>query len=66
MAQFEQFPSTAMVYDEVMADWVKTMNLVSRSNRVMDKLNIFGGSAKASSEEGLVAEIEALERKVRK
>lgn len=56
-----------MVYHEVMADWAKAMHLISGSNRVMEKLNFFGGRGKnkASEEERLVAEIEALERKVR-
>ncbi|CAM9247463.1 unnamed protein product [Pylaiella littoralis] len=59
------FPSGALVYHEVMADWIKTMNLVSSSNRFMEKWNPFSGRGKnkASSEERLVEEIEALERK---
>ena len=62
-----QFPSGAMVYHDVMAGWTKTMHLISGSNRLMEKLNIFGGRGKqaASAEERLVAEIEALERQVR-
>lgn len=59
----QQFPSHAMVYFENVLDWVIAMNFVSRSNRAMDKLRLFGGS-KQSSEERLVAEIEALERQV--
>lgn len=61
----QQFPTKAMVYFDIMADWVKAMHFVSSSNRVMEKLNFLGGSKKASSEELLVAEIEALERQVR-
>lgn len=53
-----------MVYHEIMADWVKTMHLISGSNRAMEKLSFFRGSNQASSEERLVAEIEALERQV--
>lgn len=54
-----------MVYNEIMLDWVKAMHFVSSSNRVMDKLNFLGrGGEKSSSEERLVAEIEALERQV--
>lgn len=60
----KQFPSTAMVYHEVMTNWVNTMHFISGSNRAMEKLNIFGGAAKESSEARLVAEIEALERQV--
>ena len=60
-----QFPTKAMVYYDIMADWVKAMHFVSTSNRVMEKLNFLGGKKKASSEERLVAEIEALERQVR-
>lgn len=48
-----------------MFDWVRTMHAVSRSNRLMEKFNVFGGGGKASSEERLMAEIEALERQVR-
>lgn len=56
----------AMVYHEVMAHWVKTMNLVSGSNRFMEKWNPFSGwgKSKTSSEERLVEEMEALERQV--
>ena len=60
----QQFPSAAMVYNEVVLNWVKAMHFVSSSNRVMAKLNFLGGDKKASSEERLVAEIEALERQV--
>lgn len=50
-----------------MAGWTKTMHLISGSNRLMEKVNIFGGRGKnaASAEQRLVAEIEALERQVR-
>eukprot|EP00752_Nemacystus_decipiens_P005134 g4658.t1 len=59
-----KFPSGAMVYHDVMAGWTKTMHLISGSNRMMEKLNIFGGRGKkaAETEERLVADIEALER----
>lgn len=76
MTTQKQFPSSALVYHEVMAQWTKTMHFISGSSRMMKKLNflgrmmgrlnIFGGGreSKASYEEQLVAEIEALERKV--
>lgn len=56
-----------MVYHDVMASWTKTMHFISGSNRLMERLNVFGGGRKkaAASEERLVAEIEALERQVR-
>lgn len=54
-----------MVYPEVMADWVKTMHLISGSNRMMEKLNIFGRSSATASQERLASEIETLERQVK-
>eukprot|EP00903_Cladosiphon_okamuranus_P008695 g8331.t1 len=59
-----KFPSGAMVYQDVMAGWTKTMHLISGSNRLMERINIFGGRGKnaASAEQKLVAEMEALER----
>ncbi|CAN0115646.1 unnamed protein product [Ascophyllum nodosum] len=56
-----KYPSTAMVYHEVMVSWVKTMHFISSSNRVISRSNIFGGNVK-TSEARLAAEIEALER----
>lgn len=59
-----------MVYHEVLAGWTKTMHFISGYNRVMERLNVFGGRGgrkdRAASEERLLAEIEALERKVRR
>lgn len=56
------------MYHDVMAGWTKTMHLISGSNRLMERVNIFGGRGKkaASAEEKLVAEMEALERQVRR
>ncbi|CAN0286028.1 unnamed protein product [Ectocarpus fasciculatus] len=62
-----KFPPSAVVYHEVLAGWTKTMHFISGYNRVMERLNVFGGGGgrkdRAASEERLLAEIEALERK---
>ncbi|CAN0477297.1 unnamed protein product, partial [Ectocarpus sp. 8 AP-2014] len=62
-----KFPTGAVVYHEVLAGWTKTMHFISGYNRVMERLNVFGGRGgrkdRAASEERLLAEIEALERK---
>ncbi|CAM9186390.1 unnamed protein product [Ectocarpus sp. 6 AP-2014] len=62
-----KFPAGAVVYHEVLAGWTKTMHFISGYNRVMERLNVFGGRGgrkdSAASEERLLEEIEALERK---
>ncbi|CAN0163634.1 unnamed protein product [Scytosiphon promiscuus] len=60
-----KFPSKAMVYFDVMLDWTKAMHLISRSNRVMEKLSpsrFWSKKEQGSSEERLLEEMEALER----